>query len=159
MVTMQMPLLNEGTDVWRPVKVTPLEGAVYRVEGPQADDEEWEFEPGTLIEVKWRTFSNGEVMLVPAGPVTTVGSIFSDHYKRSAGMVMGVAPVFVLMGKLPRSSDGTPERLPLLLACAGLSVLVIGCFFWLKPRSLVAKWGLYSALASAVLMSILTFTN
>lgn len=65
MVTMQMPLLNEGTDVWRPVEITPLYGGVYRVEGVMPAGEEWAFPPGIPVEVKWKTFSDGEKRLIP----------------------------------------------------------------------------------------------
>jgi len=157
MVTMQMPLLNEGADAWRPVEVTPLQGAVYRVEGSQPDDEEWEFKPGTLVEVEWRRFSNGEVKLIPAGPAPTVRSAFSEHYKRSAGLVMGAMPFLLLINKLPRTSEGPPETLPLLLVCAGLGVVALGGLMWLKPRSLLARWALYSALGSGVLLSLMAF--
>jgi hypothetical protein len=62
---MHMPLLNEAADVWRPVEVTPLVGGVYRVEGIMPADEEWAFPPGTVVDVKWRTFSDGEKRLIP----------------------------------------------------------------------------------------------
>ena len=65
MATMHMPLMNEGTDVWRPVEVTPLYGGVYRVEGIMPNDEEWAFPPGTVVDVKWKTFSDGGKRLIP----------------------------------------------------------------------------------------------
>lgn len=65
MVTMYMPLLNEGTDVWRPVEVTPLYGGVYRVEGTVPADEEWAFPPGTIVDVQWKAFSDGKTWLIP----------------------------------------------------------------------------------------------
>ena len=67
MVTMHMPLLNESTDVWRPVEVTPVYGGVYRVEGPRPAGEEWKFAPGTVVNCKWKLFEN-EKRLVPTGP-------------------------------------------------------------------------------------------
>lgn len=109
MATIYMPLLNEGTDVWRPVEVTPLEGALYRVEGEMPSDEEWEFVPGTLVQCEWKRFSDGAHRLIAAGAAPTIGSEFSDHYKRMAGLGVGTLPLFVAMEWLPRGPEGTPE--------------------------------------------------
>src|SRR6266480_4187155 len=50
-VTIYMPLLNEGTDCWRPVSATPVEGDRYRIDeqGYNRDDEEWQFPPGSIV--------------------------------------------------------------------------------------------------------------
>jgi hypothetical protein len=42
-------LLNEGTDVWRPVNATETESGLYRIDGPMFDNEEWQFPPGSLV--------------------------------------------------------------------------------------------------------------
>lgn len=55
-----MPLLNEGTDVWRPVQATLVSADAYRVEGEMLDGEEWMFAPGSLVRCELRTFSDGE---------------------------------------------------------------------------------------------------
>ncbi len=47
--TILMPLLNEGTAVWRPVQADALEGGCYRITGQEPDDEEWAFPSGTVI--------------------------------------------------------------------------------------------------------------
>lgn len=60
MPTIYMPLLNEGTEVWRPVEASHLKGDTYRVEGPVPEDEEWAFAPGTLVCCEPKTFSDGE---------------------------------------------------------------------------------------------------
>ena len=57
MATIYMPLLNEGTDVWRPVEATHLEADSFRVEGPVPEDEEWMFAPGSLVRCELRTLS------------------------------------------------------------------------------------------------------
>ena len=46
-----MPLLNEGTSVWRPVEAEPLGRRLYRVIAEAPDDEEWEFPTGTVVVV------------------------------------------------------------------------------------------------------------
>lgn len=47
--TIYMPLLEEGTEVWRPVEAEPLESGLYLVMGPVPDDEIWRFPPGTVV--------------------------------------------------------------------------------------------------------------
>ncbi len=61
-----IPLLNEGTTVYRPVPSIPLGTDTFRVgrlpEGV-ADDEEWEFPPGSIVRCE-PTQSQGEDVLV-----------------------------------------------------------------------------------------------
>jgi hypothetical protein len=60
MAIVYMPLLNEATEVWRPVEATLMPDDTYRVEGPMEEDEEWAFPPGTVVRCDWKTFSGGE---------------------------------------------------------------------------------------------------
>ena len=60
MATIYMPLLNEGTDVWRPVPATQVSAGTYRVEGDMPDDEEWMFAPGSVVRCELRAFNDGE---------------------------------------------------------------------------------------------------
>ncbi len=62
-VVLLMPLLNEGTDVWRPVDVTPLKNGTYQIIGPMPDDEQWAFAPGSIVTSRPKCF-NGEEMTV-----------------------------------------------------------------------------------------------
>lgn len=159
MVKMQMPLLNEGTDVWRPVEVTPLQGAVYRVEGPQPDDEEWEFAPGTLIVCKWKKFSDGDYKLIPAAPAPTVRSSFLDHYKRTVGMAVGTLPLLLVVERLPRTSQGIPESHPLFLVSAGFASGALVALICLKPKRLAARWMVYSTLGTGIFMTFMALAN
>jgi hypothetical protein len=59
MATIYMPLLDEGVDVWRPVKATKLTTDTYRIEGPIPDDEEWAFAPGSVVRCERKSFSEG----------------------------------------------------------------------------------------------------
>ena len=45
--TVYVYLLNEGTDVWRPVRAEPVSGDVYRIaeQAYDAEDECWQFPP------------------------------------------------------------------------------------------------------------------
>ena len=63
MPTIHMPLLNEGTDVWRPVNATQLSAATYRIEGEMPDDEEWAFPPGTIVRGVHKTSGDGRVRI------------------------------------------------------------------------------------------------
>jgi hypothetical protein len=67
MVTIYMPLLNEGTDVWRPVEATLQAPGTYRVQGEMDEEEEWAFPPGSLVHCEWKTFSDGERRLTAVG--------------------------------------------------------------------------------------------
>ncbi len=62
--TIYMPILDEGTDVWRPVEATPLTNDTYRVEGEAPGDEKWAFAPGIIVRCDWKVFSSGERGLV-----------------------------------------------------------------------------------------------
>ncbi|MDT9600014.1 hypothetical protein [Sphingosinicella rhizophila] len=67
MVTIYMPVLNEGTTVWRPVEASPHAYETYRVEGEMEEDEMWAFAPGTFVRCEWKTFSGGERRLSAVG--------------------------------------------------------------------------------------------
>lgn len=55
-----MALLNEGTEVWRPVAVKTLDDGTYQILGPMPDDEQWTFVPGSIVASRLRTFSDGK---------------------------------------------------------------------------------------------------
>jgi hypothetical protein len=96
MVTMYMPLLNEGTDARRPVEVTPLYGGVYQVEGPMPADEEWEFAPGTVVDCKWKRFGD-ERRLIATGPA------FESAKRRLSRWAIVVG--LVIISLLPFTTD------------------------------------------------------
>jgi hypothetical protein len=70
MATIYVPLLNEGTDVWRPVEATHLSGDLYRVEGSVPDDEEWAFPPGAIVRCERTRIKEGESDLTAIGLVS-----------------------------------------------------------------------------------------
>jgi hypothetical protein len=47
--TIYMPLLNEGTAVWRPVVALCFGEGRFRVAGEPSDDEKWAFPPGVTV--------------------------------------------------------------------------------------------------------------
>lgn len=47
--TIYMPLMNEGTDVWRPVLATDLGEGRFQITSEPSVDEEWAFAPGMTV--------------------------------------------------------------------------------------------------------------
>ena len=54
-----MPMLDECTDVWRPVAARPVRDFVAKVLSTCPEDEQWCFPSGTLVEYKERNLSGG----------------------------------------------------------------------------------------------------
>jgi hypothetical protein len=52
-------LLNEGTEVWRPVPALRIADGLYRLSGTRTDEEEWEFEPGAIVRCVRYRFDDG----------------------------------------------------------------------------------------------------
>ena len=62
-------LLDEGTDVYRPVELIALGGGNYEVTGPYVpDDEVWEFPIGSVVTLSEVTTFSGERLLVASKP-------------------------------------------------------------------------------------------
>jgi hypothetical protein len=49
MVTIYMPLLDEGVGVWRPVQARRIAGDVYLISGEVPEGEQWAFAPGSKV--------------------------------------------------------------------------------------------------------------
>ncbi len=57
--TIYIRLLNEGTNVWRPVAADGISESVYRIkEDPIPETESWEFQPGMVVKVERRGFAD-----------------------------------------------------------------------------------------------------
>ena len=57
-----MPLLAEGTSVWRPVRAEPLADSAFRIVADQpydTDDERWKFPPGSVVRCRPQSLSGG----------------------------------------------------------------------------------------------------
>lgn len=68
-VMVYVRLLGEGTVVYRPAPGTPEGPQLVRLLMPDdydADDEDWEFKPGTLVRVERRRLSEGDVAVAVA---------------------------------------------------------------------------------------------
>lgn len=61
--TIYVALLDEGTNVWRPVPARRLDDSTYEVLRPtdyDPEDETWEFPPGSVVQCAPRQVSGGE---------------------------------------------------------------------------------------------------
>jgi hypothetical protein len=56
-------LLNEGTEVWRPVDAEHLGGDLYRLLGLVPDDESWQFQPGDTVHCAAKVFREGNALV------------------------------------------------------------------------------------------------
>ncbi len=56
--TIHVKLLDEGVDVWRPVKAIQERDNIYIIEGPIPIDEKWEFAPGDRVRCAHRQFGD-----------------------------------------------------------------------------------------------------
>jgi len=59
-------LLNEGTEVYRPVPAIEIRNNIYKLEGREIydpEDEEWEFKPGTLVKTERKCFEREMVLI------------------------------------------------------------------------------------------------
>ena len=66
-VVVYVRLLDEGTDVWRPVRATALPDGTFRLLEPSGSDpmaETWEFPPSTKVRCATRKFADGGEGLV-----------------------------------------------------------------------------------------------
>ncbi len=64
--TVYIKLLDEGTDVWRPVSAVKLAADTYELQGHDIydpEDEVWEFLPGSQVIVN-KVKKDGEIILV-----------------------------------------------------------------------------------------------
>jgi hypothetical protein len=64
--TVYVYLLDEGTDVWRPVAAEPLGLDLYRLEGTVPADESWQFQPGAVVRCQERRFAEGPRLVAVA---------------------------------------------------------------------------------------------
>ncbi len=64
--TVFVKLLDEGTDVWRPVPAEDLGDLRYRLGEPSHYDpstETWEFPPGALVDCEMQLLSDGPTLV------------------------------------------------------------------------------------------------
>jgi hypothetical protein len=57
-------LLNEGTDVWRPVGATQIRRGIFRIDARAPADDTWQFPQGSHVRCEPHVFDGGEIGLV-----------------------------------------------------------------------------------------------
>jgi hypothetical protein len=57
--TIYVPLVEEGTEVWRPANAVRVSPGVFRLGGPVPEGESWAFAPGESVRCAVRVFSGG----------------------------------------------------------------------------------------------------
>lgn len=63
--TIHVRLLNEGTDVWRPVKAQRLSDTTYQIaDEPVPEDETWSFQPGEIVVAEARSSKDRALVAV-----------------------------------------------------------------------------------------------
>lgn len=73
--TIFVRLLDEGTDVWRPVLARAVGGGLFQIaDQSPPDDEAWEFQPGEWVSVETKTLSDGECMVAVRASSGTLSS-------------------------------------------------------------------------------------
>jgi hypothetical protein len=71
--TIYVYLVDEGTDVWRPVSADHIGDDLYRITGtPPNDTETWEFIAGETVRCREKGFASGERRLVAYERVTDI---------------------------------------------------------------------------------------
>ena len=54
-----IPLLNEGTDCWRPIEAEQVGSDTYRIVGAKPEDELWPVAAGEVVRCERRRFADG----------------------------------------------------------------------------------------------------
>ncbi|WP_158788586.1 hypothetical protein [Granulicella sp. L46] len=70
--TIYMPLANEGTSVWRPVSAKVLSPALFELEVPEPEDEEWLYRAAKNVLVEHRVFADGKCGFAVAGEASSL---------------------------------------------------------------------------------------
>ena len=63
MTQIYVPLLDEGTDVWRPASAEHIREDLYRIVGEAPEDEQWKFSPGQLVRCRQQKLSGGDCLV------------------------------------------------------------------------------------------------
>jgi hypothetical protein len=70
--TIYIPLVNEGTPVWRSVSAKILSPAVFQIEDSEPEDEEWLYTTGQNVQVEQRVFADGKCGWTATGKASSL---------------------------------------------------------------------------------------
>jgi hypothetical protein len=63
MTTVHIPLLDEGTDVWRTASAEHIHDDVFRIVGVAPPDERWKYTPGEVVRCRQQQLSGGSCLV------------------------------------------------------------------------------------------------
>jgi len=63
MTQIYVPLLDEGTDVWRPASAEHIRDDVYRITSEPSEDEYWKFSAWQLVRCRQQKLSGGDCLV------------------------------------------------------------------------------------------------
>lgn len=63
-VTIYLPLLNEGTEVWAPAQAERVGAETYLIVGTAPPDQEWAFPKDAVVRCEERAFGGGQTRLI-----------------------------------------------------------------------------------------------
>ena len=58
-----VPLLDEGTTIWRPVEAENVAPDIFRLLGNVPDGERWQFQPGENVRCELRLIQDGPALI------------------------------------------------------------------------------------------------
>ena len=61
-----MPMLDEGTDVWRPVELLAIDKDTFQIQSKCPADEKWKFKSGELVVCEQQLLSSGSALVITA---------------------------------------------------------------------------------------------
>ena len=63
MTQIYVPLLDEGTDVWRPASAEHIRDDFYRITGETPEDETWKFSRGQVVRCRQQVLSGATCLV------------------------------------------------------------------------------------------------
>lgn len=112
--TIYVKLLNEGTDVWRPVDAVEVSHGLFRLARMTDESEVLEFPPGSIVRVENRGLSSGLEMVAvesSVGPKFTWGDSVVVTGSCEAGDVCAITESDNGFSYTVEFSDGTDREL------------------------------------------------
>jgi|GEM_PF-1128574 len=70
--TIYIPLVNEGTPVWRPASAKVVSPAIFQIEDSEPKEEEWLYKTGQNVLVEQRVFADGKCGWAATGKASSL---------------------------------------------------------------------------------------
>jgi hypothetical protein len=118
-VTIYIELLDEGTQVWRPVQSAHEFGSIYRLPHTLPHDmsgEVWAFPPGSLVHCEMRDFTNGPGLVATRRVTSANLQDVADTFDIRSGidlLIAGRPALGVIIDALATVAGLTPDAIKL----------------------------------------------